>query len=46
MLAAVALGVEKDDTVLDLCSSPGGKALTMLQTLQPSDYLFINYFKC
>jgi 16S rRNA C967 or C1407 C5-methylase (RsmB/RsmF family) len=39
VLAAVALGVEKDENVLDLCSSPGGKALTILQTLNPSNHL-------
>ena len=33
ILPVIALNLEKDDQVLDLCSAPGGKALTILQTM-------------
>ena len=33
ILPVIALDLEKDDQVLDLCSAPGGKALTILQTM-------------
>ena len=33
LLPVLALGIEKDDTVLDLCASPGGKSLAILQTM-------------
>lgn len=32
LLPVLALGPEKDDLVLDLCASPGGKSLALLQT--------------
>lgn len=36
VLPALAMDLRKDDLVLDLCASPGGKSLTILQTLLPS----------
>lgn len=38
LLPVLALGMNKDDSVLDLCASPGGKSLVILQTLLPSNY--------
>lgn len=36
LLPVFALDIKKDDVILDLCASPGGKTLVMLQTLLPS----------
>jgi 5-methylcytosine rRNA methyltransferase NSUN4 len=36
ILPVIALDLKKDDLVLDLCASPGGKTLVMLQTMLPS----------
>jgi 16S rRNA C967 or C1407 C5-methylase (RsmB/RsmF family) len=36
VLSVVALDIQKDDLVLDLCASPGGKTIVILQTLLPS----------
>jgi 16S rRNA C967 or C1407 C5-methylase (RsmB/RsmF family) len=36
LLPVIALDIQKDDLILDLCSSPGGKTLAMLQTMLPS----------
>jgi 5-methylcytosine rRNA methyltransferase NSUN4 len=35
LLPVIALDIQKDDNVLDLCASPGGKTLSILQTLLP-----------
>ncbi|CAF0892571.1 unnamed protein product [Brachionus calyciflorus] len=35
LLPIFAMNIQKDDLILDLCSSPGGKTLVMLQTLLP-----------
>jgi len=35
LLPVIALGLEPDCDVLDLCAAPGGKSLAMLQTLLP-----------
>lgn len=35
LLPVLALDIKKDDTILDLCSSPGGKTVSMLQTMLP-----------
>ena len=35
VLPVIALDLQQDDHVLDLCSAPGGKALAMLQTQLP-----------
>lgn len=52
LLPIFALDIKKGDKILDLCSSPGGKALAMLQTLLPGKFqknhlnrLLINKFK-
>ena len=36
ILPVIAMDIERDDLILDLCASPGGKTLAMLQTLLPS----------
>ncbi len=36
VLPVLAMDIQKDDVILDLCASPGGKTLVMLQTLLPS----------
>jgi 16S rRNA C967 or C1407 C5-methylase (RsmB/RsmF family) len=43
ILPVIALEVKKDDFVLDLCSSPGGKTITIMQTMLPSNYHFFKY---
>ncbi|XP_076755521.1 5-methylcytosine rRNA methyltransferase l(2)10685 [Xylocopa sonorina] len=35
ILPVLALDIRLGDTVLDMCAAPGGKALTILQTLMP-----------
>lgn len=35
ILPVLALDLQLGDTVLDMCAAPGGKALTILQTLMP-----------
>ena len=35
VLPVLAMDLKKDASVLDLCASPGGKSLTILQTLLP-----------
>ena len=42
LLPVVALDMHKDDLVLDLCASPGGKTLAMLQTMLPSLHFIYN----
>ncbi|KAJ3201910.1 NOL1/NOP2/Sun domain member 3 [Entophlyctis luteolus] len=42
ILATEALDVRPTDTVLDMCSAPGGKALCILQRLGPSGRLHAN----
>jgi 16S rRNA C967 or C1407 C5-methylase (RsmB/RsmF family) len=41
LLPIFALNIQKDDVVLDLCASPGGKSLAILQTLLPS-WIFLH----
>ena len=41
ILPVLALDLEVDDQVLDLCSAPGGKALAMLQTMLPGEHIKI-----
>lgn len=36
VLPVLAMNIQKNDHILDLCASPGGKTLVMLQTLLPS----------
>ena len=33
LLPVLALGVDRGDEILDLCASPGGKSLALLQTM-------------
>lgn len=35
ILPVLALDLQPGDTVLDMCAAPGGKTLTILQTLMP-----------
>lgn len=35
ILPVLALGIEKNDLILDLCACPGGKSLAILQTMLP-----------
>lgn len=35
MLPVLALDLQPGDVVLDMCAAPGGKALSILQTLMP-----------
>ncbi len=49
LLPIFAMNIQRDDIILDLCASPGGKSLAILQTLLPSEIfpiilLFLNYF--
>ena len=37
LLPVIALDVEPDCDVLDLCAAPGGKSLAILQTLLPGN---------
>ncbi|KAJ6650179.1 5-methylcytosine rRNA methyltransferase NSUN4 [Pseudolycoriella hygida] len=37
ILPPLALGIEPGDRVLDACAAPGGKSLSLLQTLYPLD---------
>ena len=39
LLPVIALNLKPLDTVLDLCAAPGGKSLSILQTLYPSKCL-------
>jgi len=36
ILPVLALDLQPGDVVLDMCAAPGGKMLSMLQTLMPS----------
>ena len=36
LLPVLALEISKDEKILDLCASPGGKTYAMLQTMMPS----------
>lgn len=38
LLPVLALNLEEGDLVLDMCAAPGGKTITMLQTLVPRTY--------
>jgi len=40
LLPVLALDIKKEEKILDLCSSPGGKTVCMLQTMLPSIFLF------
>ncbi len=35
VLPVLVMDIQKDDVILDLCASPGGKTLVMLQTMLP-----------
>jgi len=35
LLPVLALDIQPEDTVLDMCSAPGGKSLAILQTMMP-----------
>lgn len=39
LIPILALGVQPRDSVADFCAAPGGKSLTILQTLRPSTLL-------
>lgn len=52
ILPVLALGLQPEDKVLDLCAAPGGKSLAILQTVFPgiqsmktttSDLMFVSY---
>jgi len=39
VLPVIALDIEPDCHVLDLCAAPGGKSLAILQTLLPGNLI-------
>lgn len=39
VLPVIALDIQPDCHVLDLCAAPGGKSLTILQTLLPGNLI-------
>ena len=41
VLPVIALDLQEDDHVLDLCAAPGGKTLTILQTQLPGEHVVI-----
>ena len=45
ILPVLALDLQLDDQVLDLCSAPGGKTLTMMQTMLPGKYIHSRHWK-
>nr|XP_015217153.1 PREDICTED: putative methyltransferase NSUN3 [Lepisosteus oculatus] len=45
LLPVLALGVKDDETVLDMCSAPGGKAVAILQSASPG-LLLCNELDC
>lgn len=42
LLPVLALDLQPDDKVLDMCAAPGGKSFLCLQTLYPSEKISIN----
>jgi len=49
VLPVIALDVEPGCRVLDLCAAPGGKSLTILQTLLPGNLIQSgrqNFIRC
>ena len=41
ILPIIALNLQPDDIVLDLCAAPGGKTLAMLQTVLPGEFKLV-----
>lgn len=44
VIAALALPIEKDDVVLDMCSAPGGKGLILYDALEGTGAMVMNEF--
>ena len=41
ILPVLAMDIQQNDHILDLCASPGGKTLVMLQTMLPGFFLIV-----